>query len=179
MIVVLALAALLAVIVVAVPLSLLQRYRAGTKRRAAREWVSTINLLGLVLSAGLLLAGSAITNLWVPRAFLYVVGGLLGGGVLGLVGLALTRWEVTHRSIHYTPSRLLVGAVLLIVTARVIFGFWRSWHLWQTDQGEFAWVAATGAAASLGAGAIVVGYYLMYFAGVRIRAARHRSLHSR
>ena len=163
---------LFALMLLAVPLSLLQRYKAGTKRRPARGWVSTINVFSLAVSAMLLLGSAAITNVWVPRSFLFSLSGLLGGAVLGLIGLAMTRWEITSRSIHYTPSKLLVTAIILIVTARLIFGFWRSWHLWHTEQGELAWVAASGAAASIGAGAIVVGYYLVYFIGVRRRIAR-------
>jgi hypothetical protein len=164
----------LAAMVLAVPLSIWRRYRVGTARRAARGWVSTINVASLGVSAVLLLAGAIVTNVWVPRAFLFSLGGLIGGGLLGLIGLAMTRWEITPRSIHYTPSRLLVTAILLLVLARVIFGFWRSWHLWQNEQGEFAWLAASGAAASIGAGSIVVGYYIVYFLGVRRRAGRHR-----
>jgi hypothetical protein len=165
-----------ALVLLAIPLSLVHRYHAGTRRRPARGWVSTINLVSLALSATLLLAGAAITNIWVPRSFLYSLGGLAGGALLGIVGLAMTRWEITPWSIHYTPSRLLVASIIVLVTARLIFGFWRSWTLWQAEQGEFAWVAASGAAASIGAGAIVVGYYLLYFAGVRRRVRMHADL---
>jgi hypothetical protein len=35
-----------------------------------------------------------------------------------------------------------------------------------------AWVAASGAAASMSAGAVVLGYYLVYWAGVRRRLRR-------
>ena len=36
--------------------------------------------------------------------------------------------------------------------------------------------AAVGVAGSMGAGAVVLGYYLMYWAGLRLRTSRHRRL---
>ena len=51
---------------------------------------------------------------------------ILGTG-LGLVGLVLTRWEPTPATLHYTPNRWLVLVVTLMVSARVLYGFWRSW----------------------------------------------------
>jgi hypothetical protein len=57
------------------------------------------------------------------------------------------------------------------VTARVLYGFWRSWHAW--SEGLHSWTAAFGVAGSMGAGAVVLGYYLAYWIGVRRRLKRH------
>lgn len=161
-------------VVVAVPLSLVQRYRMGTMRRLARGWVATINLVLLGVSVGLLLAGAAMSSLWVPRTLTYTLAGLAAGGLLGLLGLALTRWEATPRALHYTPSRLLVLAVTLIVASRLAWGFWRGWHAWRAGLDDTSWIVASGAAGSLAAGAIALGYYFTYWAGVRRRLRRHR-----
>ena len=159
--------------VLLMPLSLVMRYRAGTARRRARGWVTAVNIGALALSVGLFLMGAAITNIWVPRAFAYSALGLLGGCALGIVGLWVSRWEATTEGLHYTPNRWLVLAVTLVFTARVLYGFWRGWHTWQAAPGEGSWVAAFGIAGSLAAGALVLGYYLSYWLGVRRRLKRH------
>jgi uncharacterized membrane protein YbhN (UPF0104 family) len=111
---------------------------------------------------------------WIPAAFGYALVGLAGGCLLGLLGLWLSRWEETPRSLHYTPSRALVLAITLVVMARLIYGSWRSWHAWHLTPGDASWLAASGAAGSLAAGALVLGYYLTYWAGVWRRVSRHR-----
>jgi hypothetical protein len=155
------------------PLSLVLRYRAGTARRRARGWVAALNIAGLVLSVTLFLAGAAITSYWAPRALSYSLLGLGGGIVLGIVGLWLSRWERLPEGLHYTPNRLLVLAVTLVFTARVLYGLWRAWHAWQAAPGGDSWVAAFGIAGSLAAGAVVLGYYLAYWIGLRARLRRH------
>jgi hypothetical protein len=157
-----------------VPLSLVLRYRAGTARRPARGWVAAINLVAVAVSAALLLLVAGVTSHWIPAAFRYTLAGLAGGCLLGVLGLWLSRWEATARSLHYRPSRALVLAITLVVTARIIYGFWRSWHAWRSTPGDGSWLAASGAAGSLAAGALVLGYYLTYWAGVWRRVRRHR-----
>ena len=170
----------LLVVVVALllmPLTLIQRYRVGTARRPARGWLAAINLVGIAMSVLLFLTGSAVTNLWVPGAFMYAAMGVLVGGVLGVLGLALTRWEPSARALHYTPNRWLVLGITFVVTARLLYGFWRSWHAWQAGLEGGTWLAATGVAGSLAAGGVVLGYYLIYWAGVRRRLKSHRRTH--
>lgn len=155
------------------PLTLLQRYRVGTARRLARRWVATVNLLGVATSAIFFLFAAAVTSAWLPNAFSYSVMGLAAGCVLGILGLALSRWEITPRSVHYTPSRWLVLAITLVVGSRLVYGFWRGWHAWRAAGDDTSWLMASGAAGSLAAGAVVLGYYLTYWAGVRGRITRH------
>ena len=162
--------------IVLTPLALVQRYRLGTARRRVRGWVATINAVGLALSVVLFLAGAALTSLWVPDALSHAAAGLAAGSLTGLVGLALTRWESSSGSLYYTPNRWLVLAITLVVAARVAFGFWRSWNAWQTTDDYATWAAASGAAGSLAAGAVVLGYYLVYWLGVRRRAGRAPSV---
>ena len=158
--------------IVLTPLAIVQRYRLGTARRRARSWVASINAAGLALSAVLFLAGAAVTSLWIPSALSYSVAGFAAGCLLGVLGLAVTRWELTPAALHYTPNRWLVLAITLIVAARVAFGFWRSWNAWQITTDYASWAAASGAAGSLAAGAVVLGYYLMYWLGIRRRVRR-------
>jgi hypothetical protein len=157
------------------PLTLVQRYRVGTARRLARGWITTLNLVAIGISTALFLAGAAVTSIWVPRAFTYALGGLVAGCAAGLLGLALTRWDASPSALHYTPNRWLVLAITLTVTCRLLYGFWRGWETWRAGMGDTSWLAASGAAGSLAAGAIVLGYYLVYWAGIR----RHLRAHNR
>jgi hypothetical protein len=162
------------VVIAAMPLSIFLRYRASTARRQARGWVAAINVGALAVSVALFLTVAALTSLRAPRAFTYAVLGLVGGCVLGLLGLFLSRWEAGPRALHYTPSRALVFAITLVVASRMLYGLWRLWHAWRSTPGDASWLAASGVAGSLGAGAVVLGYYLAYNAGVWRRFQRHR-----
>ena len=155
-----------------VPISIVQRYRVGTSRQRARGWIATLNLAGLSLSAVLFLVSAVFTNIWVPDALRYTVGGLAAGCLLGIVGLWLTRWEPSIGALHYTPNRLLVLAITMLVAARVFYGFWRGWESWRAGVSGESWFVAAGVATSMAAGAVVIGYYLAYWIGVRRRLKR-------
>ena len=152
-----------------VPLSIVLRYRAGTSRRRARSWIVTLNFTGLVVSVAFFLTAAAVSNVWVPDAFAYATAGLTIGGILGALGLGLTRWESAPGSLHYTPNRWLVLAITVVVAARIVYGFWRAWHAWRVGPDDGSWFAAAGVAGSIAAGAVVLGYYLVYWWGVRRR----------
>jgi len=162
------------VLVALVPLSLVLRYRASTARRQARGWIAAINVVGFGISAALLMTVAALTSFWVPRAFTYALLGLAGGAVLGLAGLLLSRWETRPETLHYTPSRALVLAIMLVVVSRMAYGLWRAWHAWRAAPDDGSWLAHSGAAGSLAAGAVVLGYFLTYHAGIWWRLKRHR-----
>jgi hypothetical protein len=168
---------ILAVVTVAalIPVSLVQRYRLGTSRQRARGWLATLNLVGLALSAILFLVGAAVTTFWVPDAMRYAATGLGVGAALGVPGLWLTRWEQSPDGLHYTPNRLLVTGIMLIIAARLLYGFWRGWHGWQAGLHGESWFVAAGVAGSMAAGGVVLGYYLTYWLGVRKRYRRHEA----
>lgn len=164
--------ALLFAPLILMPLSLVLRYRAGTARRQARGWVAALNLGLLAFSTSLFLLGAALTSIWVTNAFTYSVLGLLAGIALGIVGLWVSRWERGPDALHYTPNRWLVLGVTLLVAARVLYGLWRGWSTWQRGGGD-SWAQAFGVAGSMAAGALVLGYYLSYWMGVRRRLRLH------
>lgn len=161
--------------IVLMPLSLIQRYRVGTARRLARGWITAVNLAGISISIVVFVSGAAITSYWVPGALQYTLLGLLVGAVLGIAGLAITRWEPGGRGLYYTPNRWLVLAITLTVTARVLYGFWRSIQAWRSGLSGGTWFIESGVAGSLAAGAVVLGYYLVYWFGVRRRLRRWRA----
>jgi hypothetical protein len=160
--------------VIMLPLSLALRFRAGATRRRAWGWVVTLNLFATLLSSGILMVTAAISNAWIPNAFRYTLYGSACGFALGFIGLGLTRWESSHQGLHYKPNRWLILLITLVVTARIIYGFWRAWHAWQTTSGAESWLASSGGAGSMGAGATVLGYYVIYWAGLQRKVRKHR-----
>ena len=155
--------------VLSTPFLLVVRYRVGIARRPARRWIATINLLSLATSAALFLWVAAMTNFWVPNAFRYSLVGFIAGVLLGLLGLKLTRWEPVSGALYYQPNRWLVLLITVAVTARLLYGLWRIWHAWRTTGPDSSWLGRAGIPNSMGVGALVLGYYFTYFAGVRWR----------
>jgi hypothetical protein len=97
------------------------------------------------------------------------------GGILGLLGLALTRWESRPQGFFYTPSRWLAVVVTLAIAARFAYGWWRATHYGSTAPGGQHWlVTASGTQLSLAVAAGLIGYYLVYSIGVRLRLTRHQ-----
>jgi hypothetical protein len=156
-----------------IPLSIIQRFRVGTRRRQAREWVAMLNVIAVAFSAVLFVTGAFITSRWIPEALTYTLAGFGAGCVLGVLGIGFTRWEYAGRRLQYTPNRWLVLTITLVVAARVLYGFWRTWEAWRASVETMAWVAASGIAASMSAGAVALGYYLIFWTGVRRRIRRH------
>jgi hypothetical protein len=163
------------VIIFLIPVSLVLRIRHGTMRRQARSWVVTANTMAVVFSTAMFLTGALITSRWVPEVLRYSLGGLCLGAVLGLFGFALTRWESSRSVVYYTPNRWLVLTVTTFVAARIFYGVWRVWAAWQAGVEQIAVVAGAGIAMSLAAGAVVLGYYLIYWIAVRRRLRLLRS----
>jgi hypothetical protein len=158
-------------VVAAMPVILWQRYRLGTARRLARPWFAAVNVALLTSSAAFVVITAAVTSVWVPAAFTSTLAGMAVGAVLGAISLKLSRWEETPRALHYTANRWLVLAMTLLVSARILYGFWRGWASLHAD-GNSSFIAAFGVAGSLGAGAIVLGYYLAFEIGVKRRIGR-------
>ena len=163
-------------VIVLIPVALVQRIRRGTMRRQARGWVITANTIAVTLSTAMFLVGALITSRWAPEVLPYSLGGLGAGAVLGLLGFVLTRWETVRGVVHYTPNRWLVLTVTLVVAARILYGVWRTWAAWRAGIEQMTAVAASGIAMSMAAGAVVLGYYLIYWIAVRRRV---RSPHAR
>jgi hypothetical protein len=169
-------------VIVLIPVGIVQRYRVGTKRQKARGWVAALNLFGLTTSTALFLTAAAVTSMWVPDVLTYTAAGLAGGALLGMLGLVLTKWErdtagppgrAGSDALHYTPNRPLVLAITVVVSARILYGMWRSWESWRAGLSGESWFIAAGLAGAMAAGAVVLGYYLTYWLGVRSRLRRH------
>jgi len=56
--------------------------------------------------------------------------------------------------------------ITLAVSARLLYGIWRIWHGWHTSGSDSSWLTSVGIAGSLALGALMLGYYVAYSAGV-------------
>lgn len=157
------------VFILLTPLMLVQRYRVGTTRKQARPWLATFGVVMMAGSTIFFLAGAGVTSFWVQDAFAGALAGVAAGLVLGMAGVVLTKWEATPRSLHYTPNRWLVLLVTVIVSARLLYGLYRSWLAARAGIEGTAVFTAFGIPQSLAAGGAVIGYYLAYGAGLRWR----------
>ena len=109
-------------------LSLVLRYRAGTARRQGRLWVATLNVVLTSLSAVFFLSFTLLLSFWIESASVFALIGMGCGAALGLLGLAVTRWEKHPEGLFYTPSRWLALIVTLAIAARIAYGWWHATH---------------------------------------------------
>lgn len=153
-------------------LSLALRYRAGTARRQGRRWVATMNVWATSFSAVFLLFFTFLISFWLGPTLRFALAGLAFGGLLGLLGLMVTRWESQSEGLFYTPSRWLALLVMLAIAARLVYGWWHTMHRGVADEQHWL-TSASGTQLSVAVAAGLIGYYLVYAIGVRIRIARH------
>jgi hypothetical protein len=160
-------------------LSLALRYRAGTSRRQARRWLASINVWATSFSAVFFLSFTFLLSFWVGSAFRFALIGMGFGGILGLLGLAMTRWENQPEGLFYTPSRWLALIVTFAIAARFVYGWWRATHSGSSAPGDQHWlITASGTQLSLAVAAGLISYYLAYSIGVRLRITRHEKRRS-
>jgi hypothetical protein len=153
-------------------LSLALRYRAGTARRQGRRWVATINVWMTGFSAVFFLFFTFLISFWLGPTLRFALAGMGIGGLLGLLGLALTHWESQPDGLFYTPSRWLALLVTAAIAARVGYGWWHATH--HGASGARNWLmTASATQLSLAVAAGLIGYYLVYAIGVRIRVTHH------
>lgn len=155
-------------------LSLALRYRAGTARRQGRRWVAGFNVWMTGLSTVFFLSFTLLISFWIESAFRFALIGIVIGGILGLLGLALTRWENRSEGLFYTPSRWLAFIIVFAIAARVVYGWWRATHSASIVAAGQHWlITASGTQLSLAVAAGLIGYYLVYSIGVRVKLTRH------
>ncbi len=155
-------------------LSLALRYRAGTARRQGRPWIANLNVWMTNLSAVFFLSFTFLISFWLGTAFRFALIGMCFGAILGLLGLAVTRWESQPEGFFYTPSRWLALVVTLAIAARFVYGWWHAMHSGSSAPGDQNWLMTTSETElSLAVAAGLIGYYLVYSIGVRLQVARH------
>ncbi len=163
---------LLALWVVLLPVSLWQRYRYGRARRLARKWWLAFNAWSLLVSVVVFIAVSAFGLFWWPDSLAGAGLGLAAGGVLGVLGVWLTRWEVAPQGVFYQPSAWLSLLLVAIVAGRIVLGFVQAAQYWQAGGLPPSQVLLSGHGSLLAMAGVLLGHYLAYAWGVKWRVAR-------
>jgi hypothetical protein len=140
-----------------------------TKRMMVR-----IVILSAVATAFLLLSFSQITVIGAG------IGGLALGGVLGAVGLRLTRFELGPEGNFYTPNPYIGGTLSAILVARLVYRFLVVMPAAQiaaqhaVASGGNPYASFQQSPLTLAILMVTVGYYITYFAGIllKMRASR-------
>jgi hypothetical protein len=156
------------------PLTLFLRYRAGRARQRARPWIARLNIAALFMSVVPCLASAMLMEIWTPDVTRYAIAGGGIGVLLGMLGLALTRWEVTRGGLYFQPNAWLVLLVTLAIAGRIGYTAWRTWDAWQADATHMSATAAYGVRGTLAAAAVVLGYYTTFWIGVTRRLAEQQ-----
>jgi hypothetical protein len=126
------------------------------------------------LSAVLFFSFTLLLSFWVGSAFRFALIGMGSGAILGVIGLTMTHWESQPEGLFYTPSRWLALIITLAIAARFVYGWWRATHSGSNVPADQHWlITASGTQLSLTVAAGLIGYYLVYSIGVRLRLARH------
>jgi hypothetical protein len=126
-----------------------------------------------VFSAAFFLCFTFLLSFWLGPTLRFALAGMAIGGVLGLLGMYVT-------AVGKPPRGILLHSQPLACPARdagnrsasyLLDGGTRCIAALPSDQ-HWLW-SASGTQLSVGVAAGLIGYYLVYAIGVRIRIARH------
>ena len=154
--------------VLLLPISVIQRYRLGKARRRLQAWYVRANAWLLAASTLAYGAGAWLLSSWVADALVDALVGLALGVAVGLIGLALDRFERTSEGMFSTPNRWLVLGLSVLVAGRIAMGLWLAWSDGD-GEGATAWITHGGL---IGVGGVLLGYALATAWGLRFRVAR-------
>ncbi len=159
------------------PISLIQRYRFGRKRRRVQGWVVSTNAWLVLVSVAAFFIGAWMASRWLAEAPSMAAAGFAAGISLGIINLLVSRSEVEDGRFHVTPNAVLVLALTLLVAGRLLLGFWQLYEhgfQWHPMAREEAWFLRPGSLFALGG--LLLGHYFAWCWGLR---AKYRCAMSR
>jgi hypothetical protein len=153
------------------------RLHSRIRRTIGRQRLSPVRPWITIVLFPLVIVMLAFASLRAPDAiWMYLAGGAVAGIALGLLGLRLTRFEVTPAGRFYTPSAHLGIALSVLLVCRIA---------WRFATGGFP--GSAGASSAPGAGltpltlllvGMIAGYYTTYAVGLLRWSLRSRRLAS-
>jgi len=151
------------------------RLQARIRRMIARQKLSTTRPWVNVVLFPLLIAILAFGSHLHPPAQASLAGGVALGVALGVIGLRLTRFEVSAEGLYYTPSAHIGVALSVLLVARI------AWRFVTTGFPPSAAAPAAPALTPLTLALLgtLAGYYFAYAVGLLRWAAKSRSLSPR
>ncbi|MET0331005.1 MAG: DUF1453 domain-containing protein [Dyella sp.] len=131
--------------------------------------------IGIFAVLGVALASSGLHN---PHLLEGLLGGVLAGAALGLLGLKLSRFERDPvLGDCYVPNPWIGGLLSALLLGRLA---WRFAQLLSSSGGEAPGQGAMAHAPALGNSpltllvfGLMVGYYIVYFAGLLVHHRRY------
>jgi hypothetical protein len=136
------------------------RRNIGRQRLHPRRAVTSIIILSVV---SILIVGTSLRN---ANLLLGFGGGLLVGIALGFVGLRLTRFETTEQGHFYTPNTHIGIAVSLLLVGRITYRF----MILRDVSTASHHPPPMQSPLTLLIFGLVVGYYLVYQAGLLVHS---------
>lgn len=138
----------------------------GPQLVAPRRMIARIVLLSAV---GTLILGTSRTTIGLATA----CAGLVGGVVLAVVDLRLTRFEATPKGRFYTPNGWIGIAVTALFLGRLAGRFFTmSERMATTQAGASPFAGVQQSPLTLALFLLLAGYYVAYYAGVLRKATR-------
>lgn len=107
------------------PISLIQRYRLGRKRRRVVAWANSAHAWLVLISVAAFFSSAWMATRWLPHALSMAGAGFAVGILLGIINLAISRNEVETGNFYVTPNAWLVLGMTLLVAARILLGLWQ------------------------------------------------------
>lgn len=156
------------------PISLIQRYRFGRKRRRVQGWVVSGNAWLVLVSVAAFFIGAWMASRWLVDAPSMAGAGFAAGIVLGIINLMISRSEVEAGRFFITPNALLVLALTVLVAGRILLGFWQLYeHGFQLHpvarEGE-PWLLRPSSLFAFGG--LLLGHYFAWCWGLRAKYRR-------
>ena len=125
-----------------------------------------VAVFGLI---GLFLLASAVSSRPILEGFL---AGFLGGGLLGWIGITLTRFEKDDTGRHfYTPNPYLGFTLTLVLVMRVAYRVMIFYSNYDTTNPQPSPISVQ-TPLTMGIIALIAGYYVAYNAGVLVKCKR-------
>ncbi len=150
------------------PISLIQRYRFGKKRRRVIGWANATNAWLMLVSVAAFFISAWMAARWLPDALSMAAIGFAAGIALGILNLAISRSEMDAGNFYITPNALLALGLTLLVAGRLLLGLWQLYeHGFQLHpmQREEAWFLRPDSLFALGG--LLLGHYFAWCWGLR------------
>jgi hypothetical protein len=141
--------------------------------RPGRMWTR----VGLLCGVCMLLALAGIRD---PRLAEGLALGLVGGAVLGIVALRLTRFEIDGANDCYFPNMWIGLALTVLLVGRLLYRFMVAWPEMSNAATGAAHASLQHSPLTLAIVGLLFGYYIAYYAGLLLHHRRARTmLHSK
>ncbi|HET7593353.1 MAG TPA: DUF1453 domain-containing protein [Rhodanobacteraceae bacterium] len=135
--------------------------------RPGRMWTR----VGLLCGVSMLVALAGIRD---PRLAEGLALGLLGGAVLGIVALRLTRFEIDGVNDCYFPNVWIGLALTTLLVGRLLYRFMVAWPGMSNVAAGGAYASLQHSPLTLGIVGLLFGYYIAYYAGLLLHHRRAR-----